>query len=216
MRTLILDSSSIISMSLNNLLGILRLLKKKFDVKFVITPEVKKEVVDNPLEVRRFELEALMVMKLIEEKVIEISSQNIDEETKKIYDISNSIYSAEGENLRLIHSGESSCMALSSLIPDSVLVIDERTTRMLCESPENLRKLMKSKLHTNVSMDKKSIKIFSKFKVLRSTELAYIALKNKLLQFPVSEEKSLDAVLFALKYKGCSISYEEIEQVKKL
>lgn len=216
MKTIILDSSSIISMSLNNLLEILRLLKKNFNVRFLITPEIKKEVVDNPLEIKRFELEALMVMKLIDEKVIEISAQNIEDETKRFYDAANSMYSAEGENLRLLHSGESSCLALSSLIPDSVIVLDERTTRMLCENPDNLRKLMKNKLHVNVNMDRQTAGLFSKFKILRSSELAYIALKNKLLQFPVPEEKAMDALLFALKYKGCAISWEEIEEIKHL
>jgi hypothetical protein len=217
MKTVILDSSTIISLSLNSLLDILRALKKNFDVRFLITPYVKKEVVDNPLEMRRFELEALMISKLIDEKVLEIMSQPVLEaETKRFYELSNSVYSAQGENIRIVHYGEASCLALSSLIPDSVIAMDERTTRMLCENPSSFRKLMAEKLHTEVQLDKSNLKFFSGFRILRSSELAYVALEKNLISFPATEEQAVRAVLYALKHKGCAISREEIEEAESM
>jgi predicted nucleic acid-binding protein len=217
MKTLILDSSSIISLSLNSLLDVLRMLKKNFDVRFVIPPEVKHEVIDNPLEIRRFELEALMISKLIEDKVIEIIDHPIlKSETEKYSALANSMYSIDGESMRILHSGEAGCLALSALIKDSVIVIDERTTRMICENPGNFRKLLEDKLHENVQFDKSKAQQFSQFKIIRSSELAYIALEKKLLEFPVPREKSIEAVLFALKLKGCAISRQEIEDIESL
>ena len=218
MKTLIFDSSSIISLSLNNLLDVLRLLKKQFDGRFLITPDVKREVVDTPLRIRRFELEALMISKLIKDGVLGVfENPELNHETEKFYNNANSIYSADGENMRIVHSGEASCLALSSLLKnDTVIVMDERTTRMLCESPENLKRLMESKLHTVVRMDSSKAQLFSNFKVIRSSELAYVALKKKLLQLPATDEQILNALLFALRLKGCAISRQEIEEIKRM
>jgi len=218
MKTLIFDSSSIISLSLNNLLDVLRLLKKKFDGRFLITPEVKREVVDVPLRIRRFELEALMISKLIKDGVLGVAENpELKNETEKFYQNANSMYSAEGEKIKIVHYGEASCLALASLLKNDVAIaVDERTTRMLCEKPENLKALMESKLHTVVSMDESRSSLFTSFRIIRSSELAYVALKSKLLQLPASDEQTLDALLFALRFKGCAISREEIEEIKHM
>ena len=96
----------------------------------------------------------------------------------------------------------------------SIIVVDERTTRMLCENPENLRKLLQKKLHTNISANKQNYDYFKNFRIIRSTELAYLAYKKGF--FDIKDPRILDAVLYGLKYHGCSISEEEIEEIKKL
>lgn len=142
MKNLIFDSSSIVTLSLNNLLDVLRLLKKEFDGRFLITPDVKREIVDRPLEIRKFELEALMISKLINEKVLEVVQNNgLNKKLAEIYENANTSYFTNSENIRLIHYGEASCLALASLLPDSVIVVDERTMRMLCEKPEKPEKI---------------------------------------------------------------------------
>lgn len=217
MKNLIFDSSSIVTLSLNNLLDVLRLLKKEFDGRFLITPDVKREIVDRPLEIRKFELEALMISKLINEKVLEVVQNNgLNKKLAEIYENANTSYFTNSENIRLIHYGEASCLALASLLPDSVIVVDERTMRMLCEKPESLRKLMEVKLHSSIRMNKDKVALFSDFKIIRSSELAYVALKKGFIEFPAKEEKVLDALLYALKFKGCAISGEEIEEIKHL
>ena len=42
----------------------------------------------------------------------------------------------------------------------------------------------------------------------------YIAYKKGLVR--IKDKKILDAILYALKFKGCSISTDEIERIKKL
>ena len=46
-KALIFDSSTIITLALNNMINILEPLKKSFNGEFLITPYVKKEIIDN-------------------------------------------------------------------------------------------------------------------------------------------------------------------------
>ena len=109
-------------------------------------------------------------------------------------------------------------MALGKILNEknivNVIAIDERTTRMLSERPENLKKLLEKKLHTKVSYKKERVKFFSDFKIIRSAELVYIAYKKGLVN--LSDGNVLDALLYAVKFKGCSISDDEIREIKKL
>ena len=85
---------------------------------------------------------------------------------------------------------------------------------MLSEKPENLKKLLQKKLHVRIDIKKENLKHFKGFKIVRSTELIYIAYKKELVR--IKDKKILDALLYALKYKGCAISVDEIELIKRL
>ena len=126
--------------------------------------------------------------------------------------VANMTFKTKKKYVHLIDKGESAVLALSNLIPPNLIVIDERTTRILCENPENLRKLFEKKLHTPITANKKNYSHFKGYKVIRSTELAYIAYKKGL--FDIKDPRALEAMLYGLKYKGCSISEAEIEEIK--
>lgn len=225
MKILIFDSSTIISLSLNNLLYLLEKLHERFDGKFIITEEVRQEVVDKPLNIKRFELEALMVSNLLNKKVLEMpESINIDkseirERTSKIIRLANSSFIARGETIKLLSAGEGSCFALGEVLKEKgieyALVIDERTARMLSEKPENLHKLLENKLHTSVTMNKSNLDVFSDSKIIRSAELCYIAYKKNLIGIE-DGIRVVDAMLYGTKYKGCAISRQEIEEIKEI
>ena len=107
-------------------------------------------------------------------------------------------------------------MALNGLLVqkgyDSVIAMDERTTRLLIENPKSLKKLMEYRLHISVEMRKTPN--FEDVIFLRSTELIYVAWKKGLVQ--IKDKGVLDAMLYALKYKGAAISSDEIEEIKRL
>ncbi|MBD3247151.1 hypothetical protein GF378_00845 [Candidatus Pacearchaeota archaeon] len=222
---IIFDASTLISLSMNGLLEVLIDLKKQFKGKFLITRLVKEEVIDRPIKTKRFGLEALRVKKLLDNKVLEmpsslgIKSQDVEEKTQKIIDIANSMFVGKGKNIELIHNGEASCLALSRLLLDKkiphVIAIDERTTRMLGEKPENLKKLLSRKMNTKIKLKQKDFKYFRGFKFIRSSELMYVAWKKGLIDLK-DGGSVLDALLFAVKFKGCSISNDEIEKIKKI
>lgn len=222
---IIFDASTLISLSMNGLLNVLEDLKKIFNGRFLITRLVKGEVIDRPIKTKRFELEALRVKKLLEDKVLEmpsslgIKSEDVEEKTKKIVDLANSMFVGGKKKIEIIHKGEASCLALSRILLDKkiphVIAIDERTTRMLGEKPENLKKLLSKKMNTQINLKKKNFKYFRGFKFIRSSEFMYVAWKKGLIDLKNSGSV-LDALLFAVKFKGCAISNEEIEKIKRL
>lgn len=222
MKFAVLDSGPIISLTLNGLLHTLEILKKRFpDVAFVLTPQVKKEIIDKPMTIKKYELEAVKVQTLVANKIIVMSTEfvpnnQLEKETQRILNLSNTTIRAEGKDVELVQIGEASCLAFSNLCNcESVIVIDERVTRLLTEAPQNLKSIMERKLHVPVSINQKNFKDFKNFKYIRSAELVYIAYKNNLYDYK-KDKTLLDALLYSLKYSGTTISSKEIEEIKSL
>jgi len=209
---------------MNGLLPELKSLKETFEGKFIITKEVKYEIIDRPITIKRFELEALKLQELINEGILEfpeslgIDENKITKDTETLLTIANNTFWEKGKPLHLIDLGETSAIVLSKMLNEkgieNVLAIDERTTRMLCEKPDNLKKLLQKKLHSSVDIRKENLHHFVGFKIIRSCELGYMIYKKGLTR--IKNKKVLDAILYALKFKGCAISFEEIEEIKKL
>ena len=224
MKVIIFDSSSIISLAMNGLLDELKELKKIFKGEFLITKEVKQEVVDNPIKTKKYELEAIKIDSLIKEgyfilpEKININEKKVSELTFKFLEIANTMFVGNGQKIKLIQDGEASCLALSKILNEkgieNVLAIDERTTRILIEKPENLHELLEKKLHVKIKLKESNFNFFKEFKVIRSTEIIYVAYKKGLIN--LKNKNLLDALLYALKFKGCAISEQEIEEIKSL
>lgn len=224
LKVIIFDSSSIISLSLNGLLEELKKLKKSFGGEFVITMEVKKEIVDEPLQRKRFELEAIKIKNLIDEGYLStpsrfgIHDKEVTEAMNEMADLSNTMFFGDGQTIQIMHKGEASCLALSKILSerniDNLLVIDERTTRILIEKPHNLKELLEKKMHVKIKLNKNYFKFFSKFRVVRSAELMYVAYKKNMIRW--KNNNLLDAILYALKFKGCAISNEDIDEIKRM
>lgn len=223
-KAIIFDASTIISFSMNGLLREFRELKKIFKGKFLITEKVKFEAIDKPLTIDRFKLEAIKIKGLLEEGIFElpssigISNQEILKKTEDYLNNANSVFTGEKGEIHLIESGEASCLALSELLTQkgvpNVIAVDERTTRSLSETPEELKNFLEGKLYIKIKSDREKMNIFKKFKFIRSTELIYVAYKRGLLE--LKNHDALNALLFALKYKGCAISRDEIQEIENL
>ena len=223
-KVLILDSGTIINLAMNGLLYIIEELKKETGVRFCITEFVKKEVVDKPLTIPRFELEALRINDLIEKNIIEmpkdlqISSERINSKTAEFMETVNHSVKADGKWIRIVSEAEMSCLAFSNILSEmdivNLIAIDERTTRTLSEKPESLEQIMSNKLHQKITVNLSHFLNFTKFRFIRSTEMVYVAFKKGLLG--VSGDKALEAALYATKYKGSSVSFEEIDELKRM
>jgi hypothetical protein len=223
-KVIIFDAGALISLSMNGLLGELKKLKENFKGEFLITKQVKYESIDNPIKIKYFEFEALKVQQLLEEGILKmtdsygIKSSLIDSKTEEMMNIANELFMNSNNKINIMQLGEASCLALSKILTqngvENVIVLDERTTRMLVEKPENLKELLERKLHTNIVLVKKDFKSFEGFKIIRSAELMYVAWKKNLID--VKKGDVLGALLYALKSKGCSISEEEINEIKHL
>jgi len=223
-KVIVFDSSSLINFAMNGMIQEFVELKKIFNGKFLITKEVKEEIIDRPMTIKRFELEALKLKQLLDEKVLEMpSSLNLDENkisqmTKEIMNTANNTFFGHKNAIHIIDLGEASCLVVSKLLDEkgikNVISADERTIRILSEKPENTLAILQKKLHTPITSDRKNYEHFRGFKFIRSSELMYIAYKKGLIK--LKNGNVLDALLYAVKFNGCSISDEEISEIKKL
>jgi hypothetical protein len=224
-KAIIFDAGALITLSMNGLTNELVKLRKIFNGSFLITQQVKSEVIDKPLTIKNFELEALRTKKLLDDGILELAdsfefdNSQIDAKAREIMGIANSFFQSPRESVNIMHMGEASCLALSKMLSEkkikSLIVIDERTTRMLIEKPNNLEELLSRKLHINIKTVKKNFEYFKNFQVIRTAELMYVAWKKGLIEIK-DGILLLDALLYALKFKGCSISQEEIEEIKRM
>jgi len=218
-KALIFDSSAIITLALNDLLYILEPLKKKFKGEFYIAPSVKQEIIDKPLTEKRFMLEALFIKKLLEKNVLtHYYNSAIQKEEERILETANTTFHSDRGAVKILHSGEASCLALFKEIDadKKAIVIDERTTRMLCEAPWNLKRLLENKLHARIDSKVDNYASFQDFNLIRSSELALMAFKLGIIDLPGKKDEVLEALLYASRFKGCAISSKEIEEAKNI
>lgn len=223
-KALIFDSGTLINLSINGLLQVVEELKKNFDGKFLITPQVKYEILDKPIKIQRFELEALRIKDLIERKIIElpeslnISQEELSQKTREIMNIVNTSVFLKNQSIKIVSEGEMSCLALSNLLTqksiNNIIAIDERTTRAFVESPKDLERLISSKIHKQVRIKPLDMNKFKQFRFIRSSELVYVAYKKGLIK--IKDSRLLEALLYATKFKGAAISWDEINVLKKL
>ncbi|MEX2017308.1 MAG: hypothetical protein WD876_02445 [Candidatus Pacearchaeota archaeon] len=223
-KAIIFDSGTLISFSMNGITDVIEKLKGIFNGKFIITPDVKREIIDRPMQIKRFNLEALKIKQLLDKKIIELPSSvglsdgEVARRTEEMLNRANSTYKDKGRDIHIIDSGEASCLAVSQILNEkgweTVIAVDERTTRMLGERPENLGKLLERKLHVKINPDRGNYNRFKEFRFIRSAELIFVAYKRKLLELKNGDV--LDALLYAMKFKGCAISSDEISEIKKM
>jgi hypothetical protein len=120
--------------------------------------------------------------------------------------------------INIVSEAEMSCIALANELKkqsiESLIAIDERTTRVLSESPIELEKIMGSKLHQDVRVDVRNLSDFKDIKFIRSTELVYVAYKKGVIG--LEGKRVLEALVYATKFKGSAISFEELNDLKKM
>jgi len=150
---------------------------------------------------------------------IGINSKEVSKLSNLVMSKSNNVFFAKKKEVKIVSPGETSCLALSKILNEkgfeNILAVDERTIRLLCESPEKLRELLERKIHSKVELREKNLDFFKGFSFVRSTELIVIAYKNNFILLK-NNDLLLDALLWALKSTGCAISIEEIEEIKSL
>ena len=224
MKNIVFDTGPIITLTMNNLLWILKSLKEKGNVNFYITDSVKKELVDNPLNrTMRYKFEALQVLKYIEEGILEVVDNNeISAQSQKLLSLANNCFNAFGNNMNIVHEAEMSAIALYLQKKADALVVDEKTTRLLIENSKKLHIIINHNLHTKVEIDKDNLKeilkITKNVKIIRSVELAAIAyekgfLDGYLAHIDNPREILLESVLWGFKLNGCAVTRREIEQM---
>jgi len=228
MKALVFDSGPIISLALNNLLWVLEELKKHYEGDFLAPPAVYQELVERPMNILRYRFEAYQTRELFNKGVLKIGDGEVFREMRQTaLSLAGRLLYAKHHPISVIHEGDAEVLALAYSAGAEAVVMDERTTRVLLEEPDALRKIISSKLHTKVKLEKKALKEFlrnfSGCRVIRSVELVAIAYELGILdrysdnpQQPEAKEAMLEASLWALKLKGATVSQNEIEKILKV
>jgi hypothetical protein len=216
-------------LTLNNLLWLLEPLKGRFGGQFYITEAVKKEIIDHPLQTKRFKFEAFQVIKMLKDGALDIyESPTLHQTTTRLLDTANSIYAIRGQRLKMLHYAEISVLAACMELKADAIVVDERTTRLLLENPDKIAELLRKKMYATPFVDTARLNALRAelkgIKVIRSTELAAIAYERGLLHDYVADPKFvehpkqelLEAILWGLKLAGCAIAEKEINHLLKL
>jgi len=219
MAAIVFDSSSLISLSQSCLIKAVKGLAESGNASFAVPQSVFFEAVQRPLQIKRFELNALRLKKAVQDNWISV--EKLDSEhaglTKEIEETANSMFYLNGRAIRLIQRGEAEALALTKQLSSKLLVIDERTTRTIIENPTQLKAIIERRRHKRVKMDGKKAnrlrEIFSGLSMARSVEIIALAFEKGLLEEELPKGKqALEASLYAVKFAGCAVSGMEIEK----
>src|SRR3989338_4001428 len=222
-NVLFFDTGPIISLVLSRLSWLLPELKKQFGGKFYITPAVKLELVERPLQIRRYSLEALQVAELIRKGVLEVYPSIPTAKVEQFQKLANTSYEVNQKMLDIIQLGEMQSVTCAKELNASV-VMDERTLRLFIENSAELELLLERRFGDDVIAQKKNIAQFQKqfqgMTIIRSIELVSIAYKlgllnSYLLDMKNAHEILINSILWATKYNGCAVTEHEIDEIKK-
>jgi len=223
--TIVFDTGPIISLTVTNLLWILEEFKMKFGTSFALPIGVKHELVDKPLETRRFKFEAIQVQRLLERNIFSlVPEENIRGRALELLRLANSLLSFKGKPIQIVQQGEMETLACAIEYRASAVVIDERITRLLIENPLGLKNLMEKRLHMSLYLDMRVLKKLkeelSNLIVFRSIELVTISFEVGILDplivhIPHAKRELLESVLWGVKLAGCSVGEDEINMIVK-
>lgn len=223
-KILFFDTGPIITLVMSRLIGILPELKKKYGGKFYITPSVKRELITRPMDIKRFEFEALQALKLIKDGVLEVYEDVPQKEVERLHAIANSSFKIEGKNMEIIQSGEIESVVCALKAGAEAMVMDERTLRLFIENNKEMKALLERRFNKPVSVDAEKMKKFSKelsgIKIIRSIELVGVAYKMGLLDAYIPEQKNgrevlVEAALWNAKFNGAAVTEHEVEEIKE-
>lgn len=223
-KIIFFDTGPIISLAMSRLIWILPKLKEQFKGKFYITPAVRRELIERPMKVRRFQFEALQVLKLIKEGVLEIYEGVPYKRVKELENLADASFRIKNKNLDIVQSGEMEAAASALKTGAEAVVMDERTLRLFIENSKEMEKLLEFRFKQDIIPDHKKIRQFSQqlqgIKIIRSIELVGVAYKLGILDDYVPQLKEgrkilLDAVLWGTKYNGCAVTGKEIDAIER-
>jgi len=159
---------------------------------------------------------------LIYDKILEVVElPGLERECQNILAQANSMLKVGGRPLTILQEGEVECLALMKLKGFKNLVVDEKTVRLLLESPQTLLNALQSEFNEEVTIDETALDAFKKGLddacVLRSTEIiAVSADKGFFKEYGSAARDALLASLYALQNAGCSVSSQELSDYEAL
>lgn len=230
-KALVFDTGPIISLTINNLLWVLDNLKSEYKGEFYITPAVYDELINKPLNTRKYKLEALQVLPYVTKGTLKIyNNLPMISIAKEIEEYANNSFEVDGTFIQIVHKGEIEAVATAISLQAEAIVIDERTTRHLIESPEKIASHMENTMHKKVFINRQNLgkvkELVGTLRVLRSVELVTIAYEKGFLNrftenattkiVPNIKHAVLEGALWGVKLNGCSVKEQEIIEILRM
>ncbi len=224
-KEILCDSSALISLTDSCIAQSLTHLTKKLGITFIITDTIEYECVTHPLNIatKAYAFSALRIQNALQNGIIVKvkSSPSIIQKRDEILRLTNNMFFAQGRPLTLVQAGEAEMIALASDLRMKHLFMDERTTRLLIEAPFKIKDHFEQEFRTNIMVNRENLEKFSDvvkgMEVYRSAELVTLAYEHGFFDdYKMLKKDAYTAALYRLKYSGCSIRYDEIDELVKM
>lgn len=216
------DSSSLISLTGACSIQSLLFITKRFEVSFMISDSIEYESIIKPLnlQTKEYVFSALKIKNMLEtHTLIKINiNPQIIKKRNEILEIANTLFFVQGRPINLLHFGEAEMLAIVSELDIKNILMDERTARLLIENPNAIKKHFQEEFKTHIMVNSENLNklnnLVKGISVFRSTELISIAYSNGFFdEYKTLKKEVYNAILYKLKYSGCSIRYDEIEEL---
>lgn len=217
-NSIVCDSSALISLADTCFLGALSELKARLGGDFLITDSVKQECIDTPLRTKSHTLPAIRLQLALNDGIIRaVDSSGLKKTTEDLIWTANNLFFAENRPIALFHKGEAETLALAIALNLENVLMDERNARLVVEDPEllgsHLAEELGFSLRTNQKYMERLKAMTSRLNVFRSSEMVVIAYEKGCFKgFHELEKQAVEAALYGVKFAGCSISFDEIEE----
>jgi len=220
-KNIVCDSSALISLADTGNLGVLKFLSSQ-GICFYITPGVKSEITTRPMTIRKYALSAIRLQKCVDDGVLKLlASVTLHEQTQRILKAANSMIFAGKKPLELIQLGEAECLAIFASASAHMLLVDEKTTRLLIENPHKLRETIQVRNFDGVRLDQgrrdEFAALTAEVSCLRSAELlAFAYSKGYFDEYRSLKEEAFKATIYALRDSGCGLASSEIVEYENM
>jgi hypothetical protein len=217
--SVVCDASSLIALTDAGLLGALMSVEQRMKGDLLVTREVINESINNPIKVPEYSFSAVRLKRALDSGafgLVEFSDNTFD----KILNSANNMFYTN-RPFHLVNHGEAEMLAAAIDNNLTTMLMDERTTRALIEAPMELKNHLENEFHVRINVNQDMYAEFkemtSGLQVIRSAEI--VALANEKGYFKKYKDLSnaaYEAALYAVKFKGCSIGFDEIKELARL
>ncbi len=219
-NSIVCDSSSLISLAESCQLDALSFLKQHMFGDFIYPRTVRIESMERPMNMREHSLRAFRLMDYEKSGTIKFVEYDVTQKMNELMNTANNIFSVYGKPIQLMDPGEAAQVALAMEFGINCILIDERTTRTLIEAPfrhkEHLEREFRKTVNTNDRLLERFNDLTRDLKIIRSSEIILLSYKYGYFDhYGENKEKALEGALYGVKLCGCSISFEEIDEIMR-
>ncbi|MBI5225900.1 hypothetical protein HY994_01515 [Candidatus Micrarchaeota archaeon] len=216
------DSSTLIALAETGTLDVLAFLKEKAKARFFIPPAVIYETMEHPEQIQRFAFSAFKIDKALQDGILErIPSKRPPTKTSEILQYANSVFSVNGQALKVLQQGEAEALAAYDEMQAKGILVDEKTTRLFIEDAGILRQSLEYEYRGKVKVNQSALDNLKKrlqgIVAIRSTEILAIAYELGFFDsYGAKSDPAFHAALYAVRNAGCSITTRELLEYQEL